>query len=151
MSVLSNLWSWWNSRALRERRMLMLMGVMVIMVGGWLGVVRPLQAWQVDQARAHERAAQDLRPLQTALTHSAVARPQDFDLQTLMQQSATEQGVQPVLAMSEGGSLGFRVDRASTAQAFGWLAALEAGGARIEELAVIKNPDASLAITGALS
>jgi general secretion pathway protein M len=53
--------------------------------------------------------------------------------------------------MSEGGRLGFRLDRVTTAQAFGWLAALEQGGARIEELGVVESPDGTLGVTGALA
>jgi general secretion pathway protein M len=60
-------------------------------------------------------------------------------------------GVQPTLGMSEGGRLGFRLDRVTTAQAFGWLAALEQGGARIEELGVVESPDGTLGVTGALA
>ena len=34
--------AWWDGRSLRERRMLAIMGALVLGVVGWLGVVRPL-------------------------------------------------------------------------------------------------------------
>ena len=43
---------WWDGRSVREQRMLAVMGALVLGVVGWLGVVRPLDGWQADQARA---------------------------------------------------------------------------------------------------
>jgi hypothetical protein len=81
-ALFSSVAAWWDGLSLRERRMLAIMGALVLGVVGWLG---------------------------------------------------------------------FRLDRVTTAQAFGWLAVLEQGGARIEELGVVENADGTLGVTGALA
>lgn len=142
--------AWWDGRSLRERRMLAVMGVLVLGLVGWLGVVRPLDGWQADQARARLAAERQLTQIETAVVQRGAAPAEGVDLQALVASTAAGAGVQPVLGMSEGGRLGFRLDRVTTAQAFGWLAALEQGGAQIEELGVVKNPDGTLGVTGAV-
>ena len=147
----SSVAAWWNGRSLRERRMLAIMGTLVLGVVGWLGVVRPLDGWQADQARARVAAERQRVQIQTAVSQRGARPTEAVDLQALVASTATAAGVQPTLGMSEGGRLGFRLDRATTAQAFGWLAALEQGGARIEELGVVESPDGMLGVTGALA
>src|SRR5690606_13550191 len=131
----------WDGRSLRERRMLAVMGVLVLGLLVWLGVVRPLDGWRADQARARVAAERQMAQLQTAVVQRGGRPTEAVDLQALVASTATTAGVQPALGMSEGGRLGFRLDRVTTAQAFGWLAALEQGGARIEELGVVENAD----------
>lgn len=143
--------AWWDGRSLRERRMLAVMGALVLGVVGWLGVVRPLDAWRADQARLRVAAERQLALIETAVVQRGARPTETVDLQALVAATASAAGVQPTLGMSEGGRLGFRLDRATSAQAFGWLAALEQGGARIEELGVVENPDGTLGVTGALS
>lgn len=147
----SSLAAWWDGRSLRERRMLAVMGALVLGVVGWLGAVRPLDGWRGDQARARVAAERQLVQIQTAVAQGGARPTGTVDLQALVASTASAAGVQPTLGMSEGGRLGFRLDRATTAQAFGWLAALEEGGARITELGVVENPDGTLGVTGALS
>ncbi|AYG93877.1 hypothetical protein D8I30_00775 [Brevundimonas naejangsanensis] len=147
----SSIAAWWDGRSLRERRMLAVMGALVLGVIGWLGLVRPLDGWTDDQARARVAAERQLAQIETAVVQRGVRPTETVDLQTLVAATAPTAGVQPTLGMSEGGRLGFRLDRATSAQAFGWLAALEQGGARIEELGVVENPDGTLGVTGALS
>lgn len=142
---------WWDGRSLRERQMLGVMGALALGVVGWLGVVRPLDGWKDDQARARVAAERRLEQIETAVIQRGAAPKEAVDLQALVASTATSAGVQPVLGMSEGGRLGFRLERVTTAQAFGWLVALEQGGGRIEELGVVKNPDGTLGVTGALT
>lgn len=141
----------WDGRSLRERQMLAVMGALVLGVVGWLGVVRPLDGWTGDQARARVAAERQLTQVATAVAQRGAPPAETVDLQALVASTAPAAGVQPTLGMSEGGRLGFRLDRVTTAQVFGWLAALEAGGARIEELGVVENSDATLGVTGALA
>lgn len=147
----SSVAAWWHGRSLRERRMLAVMGALVLGVVGWLGVVRPLDGWQADQARARVAAERQLVQIRTAVAQRGARPTEAVDLQALVASTATTAGVEPTLGMSEGGRLGFRLDRVTTAQAFGWLAALEQGGARIEELGVVENADGTLGVTGALT
>lgn len=147
----SSVAAWWDGRSLRERRMLMVMGALVLGLVGWLGVVRPLDAWTADQARARVVAERQLAQIETAVVQRGARPAETVDLQARVAATAPAAGVEPTLGMSEGGRLGFRLDRATTAQAFGWLAALEAGGARVEELGVVENPDGTLGVTGALA
>lgn len=141
----------WDGRSLRERRMLAVMGVVVLGVIAWLGVVRPLEGWKADQARARVAAERQLVQVQTAVAQRGARPTEAVDLQALVASTALTAGVQPTLGMSEGGRLGFRLERVTTAQAFGWLAALEEGGARIEELGVVENADGTLGVSGALA
>lgn len=141
----------WDGRSLRERRMLAVMGVLVLGVIAWLGVVRPLDGWRADQARARVAAERQMAQVQTAVAQRGARPTEAVDLQALVASTALTAGVQPTLGMSEGGRLGFRLERVTTAQAFGWLAALEEGGARIEELGVVENADGTLGVTGALA
>lgn len=150
-ALFSSVAAWWDGRSLRERRMLAIMGALVLGVVGWLGVVRPLDNWQADQARARLAAERQLAQVETAVIQRGARPAEAVDLQALVASTATAAGVQPTLGMSEGGRLGFRLDRVTTAQAFGWLAALEQGGARIEELGVVENADGTLGVTGALA
>ena len=147
----SSVAAWWDGRSLRERRMLAVMGALVLGVVAWLGVARPLDGWQADQARARAAAERQLVQIQTAVAQRGARSTEAVDLQALVASTATAAGVQPTLGMSEGGRLGFRLDRVPTAQAFGWLAALEQGGAHIEELGVVESPDGTLGVTGALA
>lgn len=142
---------WWDGRSPRERQMLAVMGALVLGVIGWLGMVRPLDAWTADQARARVVAERRLTQIEIAVVQRGARPAEAVDLQALVASTAPAAGVQPTLGMSEGGRLGFRLDRVTTAQAFGWLAALEQGGARIEELGVVENPDGTLGVTGALA
>ena len=147
----SSVAAWWDGRSLRERRMLALMGALVLGVVVWLGIARPLDAWTADQARARGVAERQRALIETAVVQRGARPAEAVDLQALVAATAPTAGVQPTLGMSEGGRLGFRLDRVTTAQAFGWLAALEAGGTRIEELGVVENPDGTLGVTGALA
>ncbi|HEY4586227.1 MAG TPA: type II secretion system protein GspM [Brevundimonas sp.] len=148
---LSSVVALWDGRSLRERRMLAVMGVLALGVIAWLGVVRPLDGWRADQARVRLAAERQMAQVQTAVAQRAARPSEVVDLQALVASTATTAGVQPALGMSEGGRLGFRLDRVTTTQAFGWLAALEQGGARIEELGVVENADGSLGVSGALA
>lgn len=141
----------WDGRSLRERRMLAVMGVLVLGVIAWLGVVRPLDSWKADQARARVAAERQMAQVQTAVGQRGARPTEAVDLQALVASTASAAGVQPTLGMSEGGRLGFRLDRVTTTQAFGWLAALEQGGARIQELGVVENADGTLGVSGALA
>lgn len=141
----------WDGRSLRERRMLAVMGVLVLGVIAWLGVVRPLDGWRADQARARVAAERQMAQVLTAAAQRGARPTEAVDLQALVASRASAAGVQPALGMSESGRLGFRLDRVTTTQAFGWLAALEQGGARIEELGVVENADGTLGVSGALA
>jgi len=131
--------------------MLAVMGVLVLGVIAWLGVVRPLDGWRADQARARVAAERQMAQVQTAVAQRGARPTEAVDLQALVASTALTAGVQPTLGMSEGGRLGFRLERVTTAQAFGWLAALEEGGARMEELGVVENADGTLGVSGALA
>ena len=141
----------WDGRSLRERRMLAVMGVLVLGVIAWLGVLRPLDGWKADQARARVAAERQMAQVQTAVAQRGARPTEAVDLQALVASTALTAGVQPTLGMSEGGRLGFRLERVTTAQAFGWLAGLEEGGARIEELGIVENADGTLGVSGALA
>jgi len=131
--------------------MLAVMGVLVLGLLVWQGVVRPLDGWRADQARARLAAERQMAQVQTAVAQRGTRPTEVVDLQALVASTASAAGVQPTLGMSESGRLGFRLDRVTTTQAFRWLAALEQGGARIEELGVVENADGTLGVSGDLA
>ncbi|MCL1721749.1 hypothetical protein L3V50_23370, partial [Vibrio parahaemolyticus] len=91
---------------------------LVLGVVGWLSVVRPLDGWQADQARARVAAERQLAQVETAVVQRGARPAEAVDLRALVASTASAARVQPTLGMSEGGRLGFRLDRVTTAQAF---------------------------------
>ena len=81
-ALFSSVAAWWDGRSLRERRMLAVMGALVLGVVGWLSVVRPLDGWQADQARARVAAERQLAQVETAVVQRGV-RPVSYTHLTL--------------------------------------------------------------------
>jgi len=101
-ALFSSVAAWWDGLSLRERRMLAIMGALVLGVVGWLGVVRPLDNWQADQARARVAAERRLTQVETAVIQRGARPAEAVDLQALVASTASAAGVQPTLGMSEG-------------------------------------------------
>lgn len=143
-------------QGLRERRMLVGLGVVLALFVGWYGVVTPALAWRADAtdrlATARTRAAavedgvarlKSAGPIGQALPAAEV--------EALAMQAAQASGL--VLEVSDGGdgALEFSVQSATSSALFGWLQTLEAQhGVTAAALNVAENADATLQAQGQL-
>ncbi len=144
----------WDGRARREQQLLIGMALLATAVVLWLGVIRPLNDWRDEARRERSRAEADRVEVRNALGRlapaSGGARGADVQgLEPVLQQTATAAGLELTTGMDASGRLGFRIARASSAEVFGWLAALETThGLQPASLGVIENADASLQVEG---
>lgn len=147
---------WWDGRTQRERRMVMVLGGLILATAVWLGVVRPVQVWRTAAADRAQVAAVTLAEvrrtvglLQPAPT-AAVRPPEGLD--PLIQRTADTAGVEVVTTMSPSGQLGFQVSGVGSASLFAWLWALETDHRlAICSLGVTENADATLNVEGSVS
>lgn len=154
-SILSNAAAWWDARTLREQRMVMIGGGLLLAVIVWLGVVRPLWTWREDAADDRALAEADQQRVAVALARLA---PSDApaagpapDLQAVVAEVGAQTGLTPVMGMAGDGNLGFSLSDISTAAAFGWLSALRDRGVDAVSLSVVENTDATLTVEGSLA
>lgn len=146
---------WWDGRTVRERRLLMAMGVLFAAVLVWLLIVRPVQAWQAGAADRRIEAEQTLAEVRSGLRivapSSATAPTSTEGLEPLVRRTAEGAGLTVVTTMAPGGGLGIQMSQAPGRQTFAWLAALEVDhGVKVCSLGVMENADATLNIDGAL-
>ncbi len=140
---------WWAGRTARERWMLLVMFALIVLVVGWLGVVRPLGNAQ-DDARLR---------LETAVTTLAEARARAAVPAETARPTATAQPPIDVLltrTASEAGFANARIDAQSPTRAsvvieagrpqalFGWIGALEGQGVTVEGLRARPNQDRTI-------
>lgn len=155
-ALLARAYGWWDGRTVRERRLLMVMAVLVAAVLTWLLIVRPVQAWQAGAADRRFEAEQTLNEVRTGLRviapSSAAAAPANAEgLEPLVRRTAEAAGLTVVTTMAPGGGLGIQMSQAPGRETFAWLAALEADHAiKVCSLGVMENADATLNIDGAL-
>lgn len=135
----------WSGRTPRERLMLAVMAAAVAVFAVWLLVLRPLGVWA-------ETAALRRAGAETALTRLRAAPPvpaRPADLESVLRASATAQGLEPVLAMSEDGGLGFRLTARDGGAVLRWLTAVKAAsGVEPMRLSILAE-DGTLTIDGA--
>lgn len=153
--LLARAHGWWDGRTVRERRMLMVMAVLVAAVLAWLLVVRPVQAWQAGAADRRAEAEQTLAEVYAGLRviapASTPAPTSTEGLEPLVRRTAEAAGLTVVTTMAPGGGLGIQMSQAPGRETFAWLAALETDhGIRVCSLGVMENADATLNIDGAL-
>lgn len=154
--LVGNAQAWWSGRTLRERRMLMVMVVLLLATLVSLGVVRPVLAWRASAADRARAAAVTLAEVRVAVAsfgpaRTAVPLPAG-GLEPLIRRTAESAGVEVVTAMSASGQLGFQLSRVASGPLFAWLSALETDhGLTICSLGVTENADATLNVEGAVS
>jgi len=152
--ILNTAAAWWEGRTLREQRMVMIGGGLLLAVIVWLGVVRPLWAWREDAADARVLAEADQQRVATALTRLAPSESgvgPAPDLQAAVAEVGAQTGLTPVMGMAGDGNLGFSLPDVSTTAAFGWLSALRDRQVEAVSLSVVENADATLTVEGSLA
>lgn len=154
--LLNHAAAWWSGRTVRERRMLMVMAVLLLATAAWLGLVRPVLDWRMAAAGRAEAASATLVEVRTAVAALGPPRAPDpapaEGLEPLIRRTAEAAGLDIATAMSGSGQLGFRLSRVQSGPLFAWLSALETDHRlTVCSLGVVENADATLNVEGALS
>lgn len=144
---------WLDERTARERWMLGLCALLVLLLLGWLLVYRPLHGWRLAQADVRAAAQSREAGVRAAAARLAGQRAPAFegDLEAVARQRAEAAGLEATFGMSETGGLGFLAERTSSGAALAWLADLEQAGVRVVSLSVVENADATVTAQGALA
>jgi general secretion pathway protein M len=145
--------TWWRTRTLRERRLLLFAAALLITVLLWLLVVRPLGD---ALSRAQERHGQAARALAEARAQAALierlegrtAPALGLPLEALITQSATEAGFPIARVQSAGPSVATFASISVRPQAFfAWVGQMETGrGLAVERLNATTNSDRTLSV-----
>ena len=146
--MIERLIGWHSGRSPREQRLLGIMMALLVIVIGWLGVLRPLDTG-LAQARADqelaiirlERVRSDVLALKTggtAATDSA---------QALVSRLADQAGFSPTrLDPGAEGRVLTGLASAKPVALTRWLEALDAQGVFVEQISIRPNSDATLAV-----
>lgn len=146
--MIERLKGWYSGRSPREQRLLGIMMALLVIVIGWLGVLRPLDTG-LAQARADqelaiirlERVRSDVLALKTggtAATDSA---------QALVSRLADQAGFSPTrLDPGAEGRVLTGLASAKPVALTRWLEALDAQGVFVEQISIRPNSDATLAV-----
>jgi general secretion pathway protein M len=147
--------TWWRRLSQREQLLVAIMLVLLLGVGLWLGIVRPLAALRDDLTTRQTMADATLtdvtsmgRQIRTA---RATAGPQ-LPLLERVRTSADAAGLTlEQLEKAGDGSVTLRIAAVRSPALLGWLADLETRqGVVVDRLSATRNDDASLAVDIAL-
>ncbi|MFN3352478.1 MAG: type II secretion system protein GspM [Brevundimonas sp.] len=141
---------WFSGRSVRERRMLVVMGVALALFIAWFGVAAPILGFRADAARDLARAQAD-HALLSSLSGRGAANAggrSAAEIQNIAGAAASSAGVVASFTPEENGAVRFAVTGSRTGPLFSWLADLEAAGLSVRELGVTENADATLEAEG---
>lgn len=142
--MIARLNSLWQARTPRERFMLLAMAAAMALFAVWLLIVRPAADWAEDASRRRLEAETRLAAVREA--PETPERP--ADLEATLRTTAAAHGLEPVLAMSEEGGLGFRLTTGDGAAVLRWLTAVKAAtGVEPKSLSILAD-DGPLMIEG---
>lgn len=156
MSAFQGLRDAFAARTVRERRMLVGLGVVLALVVGWYGVVTPALAWRDDAtdrlatARTRAAAVEDGVARLKGAGPTGQALPA-VEVEALAMQAAQASGLVLEVGDAGDGTLEFSIQSAASSALFGWLQTLEAQhGVSATALNVAENADATLQAQGQL-
>jgi general secretion pathway protein M len=140
---------WWAGRTARERWMLLVMFALIVLVVGWLGIVRPLGNAQADARLRLETAVTALAEAQSrSVTAAAAAHPAATaqpPIDALLARTASDAGFANARIDAQGPARAALVIEAGRPQALlGWIGALEAQGVTVEGLRARPNQDRTI-------
>lgn len=149
---MNGLRAWWDERSPREQRLLAIMLGLLVLVLGWLLIIRPLGDAQATARERHDAAVLALaearaRPGATA----ARGRPApQLPVDSLLARTAAEAGFANARITAQGPARASVVLEAARPQAlFGWVARLEAQGLDVDSLQARTNQDRTLFVEAA--
>ena len=140
---------WWAGRTVRERWLLLVMLALIVLVIGWLGIVRPLGNAQTDARLRLETAATALAEARAraavgaeAPRPAATAQP---PIDALLARTASDAGFANARIDAQSPTRASVVIEAGRPQAvFGWIGALEGQGITVEGLRARPNQDRTI-------
>jgi general secretion pathway protein M len=146
---------WWRERSLREQRLLLVMFALLVLLLGWLLVIRPLSDGLDAAQRRHDEAvvalaeargrADAVRRLQGDRSASAPVPIDGF-----LSRTSSEAGFTGARIVAQGPARATMALDAVRPQAFfAWLRLMERRGLVVDSLRVRANPDRTLAVEGA--
>lgn len=146
--MIERLIGWYSGRSPREQRLLGIMMALLVIVIGWLGVLRPL-----DTGLAQARADQELaiirleRVRSDALALEAGGTAATDTAQALVSRLADQAGFSPTrLDPGAEGRVLTGLASAKPVALTRWLEALDAQGVFVEQISIRPNSDATLAV-----
>lgn len=150
----AKLMTWWRERSLRERRLLVVMGALLVVTILWLGIYRPVQAALSDARARHQEAVVRLGEVRSRAEALRDLRPAPLtgSLAELVTRAATEVGFANAAVAPQGDRrASVSVPAARPGPVLAWFAALEARGIVVDRLVARTNADATLTIDATLS
>jgi len=137
----------WMSRSRREQIMLAGLGLLLIAIIGWYGVLQPLKRWQSDTA--FDRQAAEARQLRMTrqIEDGRTYNPEGQSGRQALEQAARQADVQ-VRITSQGDDLVFDLDRVSSAKGRAFLVYLDQQRASPKTLRIEAQNDGTLQIGG---
>jgi general secretion pathway protein M len=144
---------WWAERSRRERRLILVMLALAVIVLGWLMVLRPLSD-ALDAAKTrHAAATLALGEARARLGQSAGPRAMAAALpaDSLIGRTASEAGFTNARIASQGPMrASVAIDAARPQALFAWVLRLEQSGLIVERLRARANSDRTIAAEIAL-
>lgn len=147
--------TWWRGLSRREQLLVTVMLVLLIVVGLWLGALRPLAALNADIAARQTAAEAALADVSSMGRQIRAARQAPLPAAPLLERvrlSGDAAGLTlEQLERAGDGSVTLRITAVRSPALLRWLAELETReGAIVERLSATRNEDASLAVDLAL-
>lgn len=144
--------NWWQTRTLREQRLLLAMSGLALVVLVWLLVIRPLNdslAAAKERHTAAVLALADIRAEAAAIRSAQQGPPASLGapVETVLSQAASEAGFSITRIDPIGSGQATLVMETVRPQAFfGWVAQMESRGLIVDRLSATTNSDRTLAV-----
>lgn len=138
--------AWWNGRSARERWMLGVLAALMVGVGLWLGVLKPLDAWADRAASDQTRALQNRAAVDRALAEMAAIKTNpapraNRPLEALINETASAAGLSiDRLEPDPAGGMRVAIEGGQANVVFPWIAQLQVEhGVAAQSLTVLKE------------
>ncbi|HWT12860.1 MAG TPA: type II secretion system protein GspM [Allosphingosinicella sp.] len=143
---------WWRLRTSREQRLLLVMLALIVLVAGWLLVIRPLSDGLDRAQRRHGDAVSALAEARARAEASRAlhrdglgAAPLPVD--AFLSRTATEAGFTGARIAGQGPSAAIiAIDAARPQAFFAWVRLMERRGLVVRSLSARTNQDQTLAV-----
>lgn len=146
--MIERLKAWYDDRSSREQVLLGVMMAFLVIVIGWLAILRPLESGLTQARGDHEMAIARLKRVRSdALAFESGRTAPTASAPALVSRLADEAGFSPTRL--DPGSEGRVLTGLASAKpvALGrWLAALDAQGVFVEQISIRPNSDATVAV-----
>jgi general secretion pathway protein M len=150
---MSQAWlGWWRVRTAREQRLLAVMGALLVLVLGWLLVVRPLADALDEAQRRHASAVAALAQARAQADaagrlHGSAAPAVPLPVNGFVTRTANEAGFAGARVAARGPTAAVIAIPAARAPAFfTWVRLMERRGLEVQSLRARANQDRTLAV-----